>query len=106
VFIVVDGRDKMHETLLKYCEADLRLFDSDMLRLQHRNNDVTAHIFQRTVLFARPDGHGCYDPLQLCLVVKEKNGGKLNSHLWFFSGFMPQLEPHITFVRTLVCLSS
>lgn len=103
VFVVVDGREKMHESVLKYCENDLMMFDQDMIRYEHRNNDVTCHIFQRTVLFERPpDEGGCYDPLQLVLVVKEKNGGKLNSHLWFFSAFMHQLEPNMTFVSFLV----
>jgi hypothetical protein len=40
-----------------------------------------------------------YKPLQLALVVKEKNGGKLNSHLWFFSAFVKQLQPDYCVVR-------
>lgn len=47
-----------------------------------------------------------YDPLQTVLVVKEKNGGKLNSHLWFFMGFMQQIDPGMTFVRACVCVSA
>ncbi len=34
-----------------------------------------------------------YKPLQVALVIKEKNGGKLNSHLWFFAAFVKQLQP-------------
>jgi cellulose synthase/poly-beta-1,6-N-acetylglucosamine synthase-like glycosyltransferase len=30
-------------------------------------------------------------PLQCVLAIKERNGGKLNSHLWFFSGFAVQV---------------
>ncbi len=40
-----------------------------------------------------PTIHRYYKPLQIALAVKEKNGGKLNSHLWFFSAFVKQLQP-------------
>ena len=32
-------------------------------------------------------------PLQLIFALKEKNGGKLNSHLWLFMGIAGQLNP-------------
>ena len=35
-------------------------------------------------------------PLQLIFALKEKNGGKLNSHLWFFNAFAGQLNPKYT----------
>ena len=32
-------------------------------------------------------------PLQLALALKEKNGGKLDSHAWFFEAFAAQTDP-------------
>ena len=37
-----------------------------------------------------------YFPLQVIFAIKEKNGGKLHSHLWFFMGFVSQLNPKYT----------
>ena len=100
VFIVVDGREKMSKSVEEYSKDTLKLWDPDELLFSYQSNDVTCHIFQRTIVFPVPGMEDCfYDPLQVVLVVKEKNGGKLNSHLWFFSGFATQLDPGATVVR-------
>ncbi len=101
VFIVIDGREKMSPSVAKYAQETLKIWDPDMLLFSHENNEVTCHIFQRTVVFPVPGVEdGFYDPLQVVFVVKEKNGGKLNSHLWFFHAFAMQLDPGATIVRT------
>ncbi len=101
MLIVVDGRGKMSPSVAKYCQEALRLWDDGMVTEKYRNNDVTAHIFQRTVQLPRSNGEGLFDPMQCVFLVKEKNGGKLNSHLWYFGAFARQLNPAITFVRVL-----
>lgn len=99
VVIVCDGREKMNKACLEYMEKELKIWDSNMLLKKHRNNDVTCHIFEKTVELPRHSAQRVYyQPLQVVLAVKEKNGGKLNSHLWFFSGFCTQVQPTYTFL--------
>jgi hypothetical protein len=60
----------------------------------HTTTGPTSKVLVHTVLvFPCVGVTRYYKPLQLALVVKEKNGGKLNSHLWFFSAFVKQLQP-------------
>lgn len=100
VFIVADGRDRMSKSALDYCEHGLGVYHPGMLTHAHQNNEVTCHIFQRTVFVERDDAPGsCFEPIQLVFAMKEKNGGKLNSHLWFFGGFLPQIQPAYVLVR-------
>lgn len=99
VLIIVDGREKMSKSVAEYCEKELKIWDTGMLKFEHRNNEVTCHIFEKTVdLPKHSSQREYYKPLQLVLCVKEKNGGKLNSHLWYFSAFTKQLQPDYTFV--------
>ena len=94
VFIVIDGREKMSKSMMEYLEKDLKVWDSTMVMQEHRNNEVTCHLFEKTIdLPKHSSQREYYKPLQIALAVKEKNGGKLNSHLWFFSAFVKQLQP-------------
>ena len=95
VFIVVDGREKMSPSVAEFCEHTLGIWRSDMIVTDHKEQAVTCHVFERTVCPPSVTA----DPLQVVLAVKERNGGKLNSHLWFFSAFMPQLDPAVVVVR-------
>jgi hypothetical protein len=100
IIIVVDGREKMNKTMQEYFEKDLKVWDSDMVMMEHRNNAVTCHLFEKTVDLPKHSSQREYfKPLQIALAVKEKNGGKLNSHLWFFSAFVKQLQPDFCVVR-------
>jgi len=36
---------------------------------------------------------------QIMFALKETNGGKLHSHLWFFTAFCEQIQPKYTLVR-------
>ena len=57
------------------------------------------HVFEKTVQLAQHSTQGSYyPPLQLLLGIKARNGGKLNSHLWFFSAFCRQLKPEFIMV--------
>jgi chitin synthase len=100
VFIVADGREKMNKSMVEFLEKDLKVWDTGMTVAEHRNNEVTCHLFEKTVdLPKHSSQREYYKPLQIALAVKEKNGGKLNSHLWFFSAFVKQLQPDYCVVR-------
>jgi chitin synthase len=94
VVACIDGRERMSASMLDYVTHGLRLYDAGILTLAHRGRPVTMHVFERTVELPRHAAQREYHfPLQLVLAVKERNGGKLNSHLWFFTGFCRQLDP-------------
>ncbi len=94
VCVIIDGLDRASPSMLDYCANDLRVYDPTLLRSQHLRLPVSMHLFERTVEIARHETQREYHfPLQLTLAIKTQNGGKLNSHLWFFSGFSTQLNP-------------
>ena len=102
VAIIVDGRNKMHKSMKEFCNKELKVFDEGLLRKEHNGQEVTCHIFEKSVELSKHKAQReYYQPLQIILCIKERNGGKLNSHLWFFSGFCKQLQPEYTFVRWL-----
>ena len=104
VAIIVDGRNKMHKSMIEYCTKELKIFDEGLLRLKYNGSEVSCHIFEISVELPKHKAQReYYQPLQLILCIKERNGGKLNSHLWFFSGFCKQLQPEYTFVRCHAC---
>eukprot|EP01138_Halocafeteria_seosinensis_P007332 gb/GECG01007496.1/.p1 GENE.gb/GECG01007496.1/~~gb/GECG01007496.1/.p1 ORF type:complete len:2327 (+),score=325.61 gb/GECG01007496.1/:1-6981(+) len=93
VCIVVDGRHKMNNFTKEYLK-EMHAYDEDLIITRHKDCDVTCHIFEKTVELKKDANQREYfPPMQLLVGVKEKNGGKLNSHLWFFSGFSKQLQP-------------
>lgn len=94
VCVVADGRGKLNEFTKEYLSNDLHVYDEDLILTQHKGNNVTCHIFEKTVEIKKDLNQKEYfPPVQILLAVKEKNGGKLNSHLWFFSAFSKQLQP-------------
>jgi chitin synthase len=61
-------------------------------------SEVQVHCFERTAsLFVPPRKEGgnetVRDPLQVIFALKEHNGGKQHSQLWFFYAFAAQLFP-------------
>ena len=143
--VMVDGREKMHNTVVEFMSQNCKLYDPKLLKdsmegmvrscdTNHKHflfvcllyasilvfaflfrwrpwsrvtargppapQPVTCHIFERSMELPKHSSQREYfKPLQMLLAVKEKNGGKLNSHLWFFSGFCRQIQPVYTFVR-------
>lgn len=91
VFVVFDGVRKMHKSMKEYAEESLLIFDPNMLCTDVDGQKVNMHLFERTVLLQRHEAQDTYfKPLQLVFAIKQHNGGKLNSHLWYFSGFCRQ----------------
>lgn len=103
VVIVVDGREKMSKSVEEYCRNALHLWQPEQVQLTDDGNAVSCHMFEKTVILPKHSSQNKnYSPLQVALVVKEKNGGKLNSHLWFFSGIVRLLNPEFCIVSQYV----
>lgn len=92
VCVVADGRLKMDKSVVEYMSEKLLVYDEDLLLSKHKGFDTTCHLFEKTVALPKSGGEH-HDPMQLLFAVKEKNSGKLNSHLWFCSSFCRQLQP-------------
>jgi chitin synthase len=93
VCIVSDGRLKANKDTLKYAQA-LGTFDNNLME-EHalqRDLDVRMHLFEVS-LKAFDEG---FPTLQTIFALKEHNGGKLDSHLWFFNAFADQMNPKYT----------
>lgn len=55
------------------------------------------HLFETTAILS--DSLTAYhNPLQIVFVLKEDNGGKLDSHRWFFNALAAQVRPTYTFL--------
>lgn len=60
---------------------------------------MVSHTFERTVEMPKHHTNSEYFlPLQTIFMVKARNGGKLNSHLFFFKGFCEMINPVYTVV--------
>ncbi|KAE9029746.1 Chitin synthase [Phytophthora rubi] len=96
VAVVSDGRTKASASCLDFLTG-LGAFDEEIMTVTSVGVDVQLHLFEATVQLVRDDNfESFYPPIQLMYALKEKNAGKLNSHLWFFNAFSEQLLPTYT----------
>nr|ADE62521.1 chitin synthase 2 [Saprolegnia monoica] len=96
VAIVSDGRTKASKTCLEYLNG-LGAFDEEIMTVTSLGVDVQMHLFESTLqLVENQTFENYFPPLQVIYALKENNGGKLNSHLWFFNAFSEQLNPKYT----------
>lgn len=96
IAIVSDGRTKASATCLDFLTG-IGAFDEEIMTVTSAGVDVQMHLFEATVQLMRDDNfESYYPPIQLIYALKENNGGKLNSHLWFFNAFSEQLLPTYT----------
>lgn len=96
VAIVSDGRTKASVSCLDFL-TEIGAFDEEIMTVTSAGVDVQMHLFESTVQLVRDDNfEAYYPPIQLIYALKENNGGKLNSHLWFFNAFSEQLLPTYT----------
>jgi len=106
VIIIVDGYSKMNPSMEDYMQKKLNIFVPEIMLPKFRGRDVTCHWFERTVSLTKHKTMSEYFlPMQIVFCVKARNGGKLNSHLWFFRGFCELIQPHYTFVRAVDSVS-
>lgn len=96
VAVVSDGRTKASSSCLDFLSG-IGAFDEEIMTVTSVGVDVQMHLFESTIQLVRDDNfESYYPPLQLIYALKEHNGGKLNSHLWFFNAFAEQLLPTYT----------
>jgi len=101
VCVIIDGLSKASESMLVYLQDELKIYDPALVRTQFHGSDVTMHLFEKTIQLSRhATQREYYLPLQLMLGLKARNGGKLNTHLWFFSAICRQLRPEFVMVCT------
>eukprot|EP00475_Leptophrys_vorax_P012055 TRINITY_DN1849_c0_g1_i16.p1 TRINITY_DN1849_c0_g1~~TRINITY_DN1849_c0_g1_i16.p1 ORF type:complete len:677 (-),score=134.14 TRINITY_DN1849_c0_g1_i16:57-2087(-) len=96
VCILADGKSKMKNCALQYLKR-IGLYTEPPLVAHARKDDrqdVSVHLFQSVVELEECKSTGAkHKPIQMMFALKEKNGGKLDSHWWFFSGFCPFFKP-------------
>lgn len=96
VAVVSDGRTKASSSCLDFLTG-VGAFDEEIMTVTSAGVDVHMHLFESTIQLVRDDNfESYYPPIQLIYALKENNGGKLNSHLWFFNAFSEQLLPTYT----------
>lgn len=105
VVIVSDGRLKANKETLEWLES-IGMYSYDAVA--SGGLDTTMHLFERTVLLDKTDKSDGLEaangwdtrvllpPMQLVFALKEKNGGKLDSHYWFFEAFCRDVAPSYT----------
>lgn len=97
VIIVSDGRTKMNTGTKKWMEKR-GLFDEQLMTVQEQGLPAQPqnHVFEFTVQLENQTQGGHRDPLQVVFSLKENNGGKQHSQLWFFYAFADHLQPKYT----------
>ena len=95
VCIVLDGRTKANTDMLHYSAAQ-GFFDETLMddALSNQSLDIRMHLFEYTTQLKQDESfEKRFPPMQIIFAMKEHNGGKLDSHLWYFNAFADQLIP-------------
>lgn len=105
VCIVSDGRTKANPKTLSWL-SKVGLYDEKALTINSVGTDVQMHLFEYSLKLLLDVGketsqraNAKYDhfpPLQTVFALKEHNGGKLNSHEWYFNAFAELIQPEYT----------
>jgi chitin synthase len=95
--VISEGRTKANKSALEY-SASKGFFDQSLMD-KYASLDVSMHLFEYTAQMENPDNSSKHTlPIQMIYAIKEHNGGKLDSHYWFFNAFADQLNPEYTFL--------
>eukprot|EP00475_Leptophrys_vorax_P039502 TRINITY_DN7146_c0_g1_i1.p1 TRINITY_DN7146_c0_g1~~TRINITY_DN7146_c0_g1_i1.p1 ORF type:complete len:998 (+),score=292.15 TRINITY_DN7146_c0_g1_i1:129-3122(+) len=103
VCIVSDGREKANPETLQFLESigvyvQARV-DKTLQKKSGELDKLGMHVFETTSVFVdHPDLETEFPPLQLIFALKEHNGGKIDSHWWFFEAFSQYLKPEFCFL--------
>ncbi|MES1907943.1 MAG: hypothetical protein MHM6MM_000968 [Cercozoa sp. M6MM] len=93
VMLIVDGMEHFDEEVRARLTL-LGAFDEDMLVTEVQDRSVKAHLFEVAVEFEESLNSGQYmPPMNLILLIKTHNAGKLDSHLWMFGAMAKRLNP-------------
>lgn len=91
VFLVQDGLEKLSNSLVEFGRSK-EIFDTDMI--VKTDSQFTLHLFA-TFSDELWKDLGDTQPIRIFTGLKERNKGKLNSHLWFFHLMCMHLNPEI-----------
>jgi len=106
VAVVSDGRLKANKKTMEFASA-MGIYDQELMNKYGNPGqkdwratwDTYMHMFEFSTQIKEDDNfEKCYPPLQINFALKERNGGKLSSHLWFFNAFSNHLNPKYTFL--------
>jgi|EP00937_MAST-01D_sp_MAST-1D-sp2_P001351 cellulose synthase/poly-beta-1,6-N-acetylglucosamine synthase-like glycosyltransferase len=106
VCVVSDGRTKANKKTLEFA-ASMGVYDQEIMykygnpgqKAWGATWDTYMHLFEYSVQLKEDmNFEKCYPPLQTMFALKERNGGKLDSHLWFFNAFANHLNPKYCFL--------
>jgi cellulose synthase/poly-beta-1,6-N-acetylglucosamine synthase-like glycosyltransferase len=111
IVIVSDGRTQANTATLEYLERKNVMSKEALNRgMQKYGEDISVHLFTSTVsqlrksqtspYFEEMDSFRFQVPVQIMFALKERNGGKIDSHWWFFMGFCSCLKPDYCFVSS------
>jgi chitin synthase len=103
VCIVSDGRTRANIDTIDYL-TEVGICSPMLIEkgLERCGDDVNVHLFESTVrLPSNPLMNEYHLPMQVMFALKERNGGKIDSHWWFFAGFSAVLNPDYCFVSFL-----
>lgn len=103
VCIVSDGREKANTDTLQFLESIGVYVQARVDKTLHKKSGeldkLGMHVFETTSVFIdHPELETEFPPLQLIFALKEHNGGKIDSHWWFFEAFSQYLKPEFCFL--------
>ncbi len=120
ILVIFDGREKASQTLYGGPSSGCPLAPEDKQRMLDGLSALPVPIAQRSVDSSVRDCHlfeGEYNAYfsltdmfpvaaSLAFCLKEKNGGKLNSHAWGLRGLLPMLNPKCVKGGRPICYSA
>ena len=96
VVIISDGLSKASKSALEYASR-IGIYDEELLK-KHKSDQTRMHLFEFTPQLQSEVPNKYCLPLQTVYAIKQQNGGKLDSHFWFFNAFAEQIMPEFTFL--------
>jgi cellulose synthase/poly-beta-1,6-N-acetylglucosamine synthase-like glycosyltransferase len=95
--IVSDGVTKISESCLEFSQSFGLINQDDMEELEQ---PCDVHMWY-SIPEVEKDSNALaanFPPLQILYILKEKNAGKLHSHMWAFNGIAPVCQPTYCFL--------
>lgn len=104
VVLVFDGIEPADKATLDVL-ATIGLYQDGVMKRQVDGKETQAHLFEYTTLLSvsskpeliQPHANDSANlvPVQMMLVLKQKNAKKINSHRWLFNAVAPHLDPEV-----------
>jgi len=104
VVLVFDGIEPADKATLDVL-ATIGLYQDGVMKRQVDGKETQAHLFEYTTLLSvspkpeliQPHANDPANlvPVQMTLVLKQKNAKKINSHRWLFNAIAAHLEPEV-----------